>query len=240
MAFRLSGVVIGVAAVLLSACSSADDVAVPAVITTESATAVSTSTIEDSSTTSGSTTIPSAATDSAPAATESARVDDTTTSPPCEFAGGLDDVLYEFPMVMSGEVGADIRTGSHPCFERIVIELEGRDADLAPIVPGYWVRYADGPLTLGQTDDQFVELAGDADLLITVNAWMTFIEGEGQLVGYNGPTDIVPANVSAIEELRLLDNSEGVHTWAVGLDRQRDFRVETLADPTRIVVDISN
>jgi hypothetical protein len=29
-----------------------------------------------------------------------------------------------------------------------------------------------------------------------------------------------------------------VHTWAVGLDRERPFEVTVLSNPTRVVVDI--
>jgi hypothetical protein len=168
----------------------------------------------------------------------------TTTAPPsttaaCEFEGSVEEVVHDFPLEMSAEVGTDIRTGAHDCFERVVIELgpaPDRESDGAP---GYWVRYATGPLTLGQTDDQFVELAGDADLLITVNAWMSTFDASSKPVGYQGPIDFVPTNVEVIEQLRLLDNFEGTHTWAVGLDHERAFSVRLLPNPTRIVVDIS-
>jgi hypothetical protein len=148
------------------------------------------------------------------------------------------DVEVNFPQLMTSEVGADIRVGAHQCFERVVIELGPGPAPTPAGLPGYWVRYATGPLTLGQTDDQFIELEGAADLLITVNAWMQTFDENQQPVGYDGPRDFRPTGMTAIRQLYLLDNSEGVHTWAVGLDRPRPFRVLTLADPTRIVVDV--
>jgi hypothetical protein len=153
--------------------------------------------------------------------------------------GTLDEVAEGFPQVMTSEIGADIRVGIHDCYERIVIELQPGFAPTPAVIPGHWIRFADGPLTLGQTDDQFIELDGDADLLITVNAWMQTFDENAQPVGYSGPRDFHPANTEVIEQLYLLDNSEGVHTWAVGLDDARPFRVLTLSNPTRIVVDIS-
>jgi hypothetical protein len=131
-------------------------------------------------------------------------------------------------------VGVDIRTGAHSCYERIVIELADSTIPTAGGMPGWWVRYADGPITLGQTDDQFVEVLGDATLLVSMNAWMPSMDGEGWV----GSTDIFPTNVTHVLELRQIDNWEGQNTWAVGIDTERPFRVFTLASPTRLVVDV--
>jgi hypothetical protein len=106
-------------------------------------------------------------------------------------------------------------------------------------MPGYWVRYADGPITLGQSDDIFVELRGDADLLITLGAWMYEVDANGNPIGYAGNIDVFPTNVSTIEEILLIDNSEGVQNWAVGLDEERPFVVTTLTNPDRLVIDIA-
>lgn len=130
-------------------------------------------------------------------------------------------------------VGVDIRTGGHGCYERVVIEF-AESGDPVPVwMPGWWVRYADGPVTLGESNET-VDLAGDATLLITAAAWMPNME----YVGYDGPTQFVPDNVTHLLELRQVYNWEGYSTWAVGLDRERPFRVFTLTQPSRLVVDI--
>jgi hypothetical protein len=134
-------------------------------------------------------------------------------------------------------VGVDIRTGAHDCYERIVIELGTSDIPTTDRFPGWWVRYQDDPITLGETDDQFVQLRGDANLMITVESWMPFPFGDG-VEGYDGPTDITPTNVSTILQLYQTNNWEGVTTWAAGLDRERPFTVFTLQDPPRLVVDV--
>jgi hypothetical protein len=164
-----------------------------------------------------------------PTSTPGATTVPSTTATNCPPTGSVDPKEENFPELMS-LLGSDVRTGLHPCFERIVIELEG-DGPL----PGWWVRYAEGPVSLGQTDDQFVELRGDADLLITVSSWMTDMEGNG----YQGDRQILPEGLTAIEELYLIDNFEGMHTWAVGLDQERPFSVFTLTEPPRIVIDVS-
>ncbi len=132
-------------------------------------------------------------------------------------------------MRMSSLIGRDIRTGGHPCFERVVLELQG-SGDL----PGYRVEYVDDPVQLSPSD-QVVEIAGDATLVLSVASWMTDTEGNG----YQGATQIVPTNVEHILELRQIENFEGLHAWAIGLDQRRNFSVTTLTDPPRIVIDIA-
>lgn len=176
-----------------------------------------------------------ATTTTAPATTAPATTTPATTAPGCEPIGDTSAERESFPERMSALIGADIRTGGHECFERIVIELQESDLPAPQPFPGWWVRYADGPITLGQTDDQFVDLLGDETLLITANSWMFYPD----VGGYEGPNQIFPTNVGGILELLLIDNYEGQHTWAVGLDSRRAFRADELVDPPRLVIDIA-
>lgn len=178
------------------------------------------------STTSGATTVPTT--------TVPTTAPVTSTTIACEFTGATTARRDSFPERMTSMVGVDIRTGAHPCYERIVIEFADSTMPTPGGMPGWWVRYADGPITLGQTDDQFVEVRGDATLLVSMNAWMPSMDGEGWV----GSTDIFPTNVAHVLELRQIDNWEGQNTWAVGIDTERPFRVFTLNSPTRLVVDI--
>lgn len=130
------------------------------------------------------------------------------------------------PMMLSSLVGAHMRTGGHDCFERVVLEFQG-DGEL----PGYRVEDVDDPVQLSPSDDA-VEIAGGATLLLSVG----MIDPEGG--GYAGPNQIFPTNVESIAELRLVENFEGMHAWAIGLDTERPFVVSTLTDPFRIVIDV--
>ena len=161
-----------------------------------------------------------------PATTEAGSV--TTPEPECPDGADTDEVEDGFPMRMSSLVGADIRTGAHDCFERVVIELEG-DGDL----PGYRVGYEEDPVNLSPSD-QTVEIEGEATLVFRMASWMTSMEGNG----YDGPTEIAPTNVEHVLELRMIENFEGMSAWAIGLDEERPFTVRTLDGPPRIVIDI--
>jgi hypothetical protein len=148
----------------------------------------------------------------------------------CPDSGGIDAVEDGFPERLSTMVGLEIRTGSHPpCFERVVIEFDG-----AGELPGYRVEYRPDPI-IDSPRGEPVEVAGEATIVISAGAWMPNPEGDG----YDGPRELVPTNVETILELEQIENFEGMSAWAVGLDRERDFSVATLENPTRIVVDIS-
>jgi hypothetical protein len=147
----------------------------------------------------------------------------------CTPPAGRESFDDGYPNRMSGMVGSDIRTGAHPCFERVVIELAG-SGDM----PGVRVEYVDDPVHLSPSD-QTVDIDGDATLVISVAAWMPSMEGDG----YAGPTDFRPTNVAHIEEVRQIENFEGLTAWAIGLDHARDFEVSLLDAPPRIVVDIA-
>lgn len=241
------GVLAAVVIATLAACSGDDSAtpdttdaastSAPTTVPTPDTSAPGTSGPETTVTTITPATTP-ATTTTAPATTAPATTPTTTpatTAPGCEPIGDTSDERESFPERMSALIGADIRTGGHECFERIVIELQESDLPAPQPFPGWWVRYADGPITLGQTDDQFVDLLGDETLLITANSWMFYPD----VGGYEGPNQIFPTNVGGILELLLIDNYEGQHTWAVGLDSRRAFRADELADPPRLVIDIA-
>lgn len=147
----------------------------------------------------------------------------------CPDPGGTAPVNDGFPARMSSLVGADIRTGAHECFERVVLEFQGTGE-----LPGYWVRYEADPI-IDSPRGAPVDVAGDATLVLSAASWMT----SPDTGGYGGPTRFTPTNVSNIRELVMLENFEGQTAWAIGLDRQRPFTVSTLGDPWRIVIDIA-
>lgn len=146
----------------------------------------------------------------------------------CSFPHDTRPASRNFPLGMSSLQGSAIRTGRHACFERVVIDFAG-----SGLLPGRRVEYVRDPVLLSPSD-MTVNIRGNATLVIKVASWM----GD-PLNGVDpGPSQIFPTNVSKIKELRLIENFEGMHQWAVGLDRARPFRLFTLTNPPRIVVDI--
>jgi hypothetical protein len=182
-----------------------------------------------------STTIPTPTTELVTATTSSDTVtttqalSPTTAAEACADTFGTDSVSENFPQLLSGLVGRDVRTGAHTCFERVVIELQGTGD-----FPGYRVEYVPDPVRLSPSD-LTVEIAGAATLVVSLGAWMSNTEGDG----YAGPQQILPTNVQHIVELHMIENFEGMSMWAIGIDEQRGFRVSTLVEPPRIVVDIA-
>jgi len=217
MSARRHVTVVVLALAAMTACGGDDDAS-------DSVVPVSVPTAPDS--TVPASTEPQATATSAPATTPPTTAAPTTE--PCPVFAGSDPVVVGFPNTLSSLVGREIRTGGHSCFERVVLELQG-DGTL----PGYKVEYVDDPVRLSPSDLE-VEIAGDATLVLSVGSWMTTMEGDG----YQGPDQIFPTNVEHIAELRLIENFEGMHQWAIGLDAERSFEVTTLSDPYRIVIDV--
>ena len=232
------------AVLTVGACSDDDDIATATTLAPIATSAATTPAPTATPSTLATTTQPAAVTTVAPSATTApaATTAPQPTTPPateppgtepadeCETPVGRDTFNDGFPNRMSGMVGSDIRTGAHPCFERVVIELAEGPGEM----PGVRVEYVDDPVLLSPSD-QTVEIDGDATLVISVAAWMPSMEGDG----YAGPTDFSPTNVSRILQVRQIENFEGMTAWAIGLDRERDFEVDFLESPARIVVDIA-
>jgi hypothetical protein len=147
----------------------------------------------------------------------------------CEDIGNTEPDNDGFPDRMSSLVGSAIDTGAHPCFERVVLRFSGTGE-----LPGFLVQYEPDPIVESPSGEP-VDIAGDATLVLHAGVWMPDIEGNG----YSGPREFVPTNVSHIVELEQIENFEGQTAWAIGLDRQRDFRAFALSDPYRIVVDVA-
>jgi hypothetical protein len=158
----------------------------------------------------------------------------TATSSPCGSLDGAADLRVDYPNKMSSLVGKDVRTGRRPCSERFVIELQPSGDPANAIFPGYWVRYATGPVTLNPKGEE-ITLRGDAVLLASMGSWMLNTEN----AGYKGSTHAFPTNVTSIREYRLTEDFEGQSTWAIGLDKVRNFRVTVLDGPPRLVIDVA-
>jgi hypothetical protein len=109
-------------------------------------------------------------------------------------------------------------------------------------VPGYRVEYVEPPLSEDGSGDP-VEIEGDAFVQIRMEPASGFdvSTGEGELV-YDGPRRISgeDAGTSVVREAVRTGDFEAVLTWAVGLSDRVDFRVLTLDDPPRLVVDFRN
>ena len=221
--------VLPIVVLLLAACSSdrATDGATAATSTGPgSTTSIVAPTTEGTDTTAPPTTTGTDTTASTVAPTTPTTPPPATTTP-CPAVGDTATTTSSDPVAMSSLVGADIRVGDHPCYERVVIELAG-SGDF----PGWAAEYVSGPVYLGESDET-VEIDGDATLLVRMGMWMPTMEGDG----YSGPTDIFPTTVDHIVELRQTENWEGYSIWAIGVDAEYPFTVTVQHAPERLVID---
>ena len=115
-------------------------------------------------------------------------------------------------------------------FDRITFVLEGR-------LPGYDVRYVEPPIAYDPRGDD-MEIEGSAFILIRMEPAAGYNPDTGDPT-YLGPMELKPGFPSLLEAERVGD-FEGVLNWALGLTAEVDFRVTTLQDPLRLVVDVAH
>ena len=128
------------------------------------------------------------------------------------------------PAVTSEVTG--IRVGHHKRFDRIVIDLHGK-------APSYKVRYVK---TLHRDpSDKVVNLLGPRSLRIVLSA-------NGHDINTGDSTLTTKRRVKwrfdEVRETAVIGDFEAVFTVGVGLHAKTPFRVLTLHNPTRIVVDV--
>lgn len=123
----------------------------------------------------------------------------------------------------------DVRVGVHEGYDRVELELEGTGT------PGWRVEYVEEALDPGRGDE--VDVDGDAVLEVGITG--TAMPMDSGVEEYGG--DPVAGPGESVEEVAYRFVFEGVTTAFVGVDgEQRPFRVHTLSDPTRLVVDVGH
>lgn len=126
----------------------------------------------------------------------------------------------------------DVRVARHEGYDRVVLQF--RDA-----LPGYDVRYVSRPVHQDGSGRE-VTVAGASVVQIRMeNALDADLEQSGSPMTYTGPTRLSPGTPE-VAELARIGGFENVLTWVAGLRDRVDFRVSTLADPPRLIVDFRN
>jgi hypothetical protein len=165
----------------------------------------------------------------------------TASSPP-PATGGIDPLEGASTTAVEGDperTGTGllerVAVGRHEGFDRVVFQFEN-------LGPGYRVEYVARPIVEDGSGAD-VPVAGDAVLLVRMEPASGFdLETpEGRLV-YKGPRrlDGATAGTSVVREVVRSGDFEAVLSWAIGVEERADFRVRTLDDPARIVVDLRN
>jgi len=123
----------------------------------------------------------------------------------------------------------------HEGYDRVVFQFRN-------VVPGFRVEYVDPPLKEDGSGNT-VKVEGDAFVLVRMEQASGFdlTVAEGELV-YKGPRRLEgsDAGTSVVREVVRSGDFEAVLSWVVGLSDRVDFRVTTLDEPPRLVVDFRN
>lgn len=124
-----------------------------------------------------------------------------------------------------------VRAASHDGYERVVFDFEGTGT------PGWSVRYVEE--AIADESNQEVDLDGAFILMVSTSGVTPPItDGELDLDQMaRGFYDAGQADL--VQDVYVSGIFEGWSSALIGLDERAPFRVFTLTDPTRLVVDIS-
>jgi hypothetical protein len=121
-----------------------------------------------------------------------------------------------------------VRVGSHEGYERVVLDFEGAGT------PGWRVEYVDEAIEEGRGD--VVDVDGDFTLQVIATG-VRYPEGDDENARVaHGSYDAGDADL--VEEVRVTGIFEGQNQAFIGLDEEAPFRVFTLTEPARLVVDV--
>lgn len=118
----------------------------------------------------------------------------------------------------------DLRYARHEHFDRVVVDLRGRR-------PGYRTLFTD-QLTYDPSG-QPVPLDGRHKTYLTLNPAATYTQAGRDV--YDGP-GLVRPGLPALRGIALVGSWEGVTSFGF-TTRTRPYRVFTLTDPSRVVID---
>jgi len=129
--------------------------------------------------------------------------------------------LSAVPAAPNTAVLTGIRTGKHPTFDRIVLDLSGP----RPQVSSRFVTKLtqDGS---GQT----VPLPGTAFDAVQVKP--------AQAHDYRGSRNFRTANLTNVTAVAITGDNEGVLSMGIGMRKRTWVKVSTLTGPTRVVIDV--
>jgi hypothetical protein len=118
-----------------------------------------------------------------------------------------------------------VRVGSHPCFARLVIQTDGTQA------PGFRVAYV--PQITADGSGAVVPVAGGAKLLVIIRA-----NGHDLNTGVRSFT-LPRVGGETFKGLVSAGDFEGQTTVGLGVRARLPFRVFTLTNPPRVVLDVA-
>jgi hypothetical protein len=130
--------------------------------------------------------------------------------------------LPEQNVALTGDPVTGVRAGTHPCFDRVVVDIAGSPA-------GYTVQYVAQVTADGS--GAVVPTPGGARLQATVNAPVGFTRTIGRSM-------VSVAGYPTLRSVVFAGGFEGYTSFGIGVRARLPFRVFTL--PNRVVIDIAH
>jgi hypothetical protein len=125
-----------------------------------------------------------------------------------------------------------VRVARHEGFDRVVFQFRN-------VVPGYDVRYVMRPVRQDASGKVIAVQGAHVARIRMANALDADLRKAGAPLTYTGPPRISPHTPEVVQVART-GAFEGVLTWVIGVRDRVDFRVITLHNPARVVVDFRN
>ena len=151
---------------------------------------------------------------------------------PGSFTGSTERVSKDAPANMGPALLRNVRAAAQQGFDRIVFEFAGDQ------VPGYTIEYKDAAIACGSGQDvtQFIGGGTAPEAILVVNMQPTDAHDQN-----GNPTAArdVPARLQTIQRAFSTCDFEAVTEYAVALSAEKPFRVATLQNPSRLVIDIA-
>jgi hypothetical protein len=155
-----------------------------------------------------------------------------TAAPYCGITWGS---LPESQLIGSTDASiANVRSGQHPCFDRLVIDVYGD-------VQGYDVRYVD--VVREDASGVAVPLRGAADLQVIPLVWNRNAADQPTYVPANRTELVNVTGYSTFRQVAYAGTHEGQTTFGLGVRARLPFRAFILDGPgtgSRLVVDVAH
>ena len=128
------------------------------------------------------------------------------------------------------DVLREVRVGAHQGYDRVVFEFNGKS------LPKCKVSYTKPPFHLDESDE-IVKVTGKSFLEVNFTPAYAHDMESGQLT-FKSPDKLPPLPV--LRDTQLIYDHEGQVIFVLGLGAQKQFRAQTLTNPSRLVVDVKH
>lgn len=166
-----------------------------------------------------------------PSSTTTAPTGSTTTSTSEAPLSGGGTTPVSTPAAGRAQLTA-VTADGHATFDRVVLQFEAGD------VPGYLVQYTSRPVQ-EDPSGRDITVSGDSVLEVRLeHASGVDLSGGSPRPTYSGPHRIAGPGGAIVEVVEAGD-FEGVLRWVAGTHGKPAFKVSTLLNPPRVIVDVA-